>query len=366
MLIKNFQGETTHEAMKKIKEEFGNNAVILNTQVIDEKTGLRGKPVKRVEITAGRDVPVNQRTPIKKESTVDRGISGLDSKQALDISLLLRRFEKEIKYLVNSQKEIRRLLSTPENMLPLSRHLENQDLEKDLIIKLFEKATTESTPDLELLRARLISLCEQPQPVKLFASGVNKVVFVGPPGVGKSSLLAKIASNLVIKKQVQTSLVNLDDYKPTAKEELETYANLLKVTCQDEEEWVEPVETEEMKVVLADTRGVPVGAVDDLAELKEKLENFAPDEIHLVIPAYTRWLEVQHWLNFYEALHPTQTAVTFMDQTEAFGLPFNLAGYRKSKLSYASWGRNKASHLQEIDLHKLSWKLIETMEDANV
>jgi len=370
MLIKNFQADSMREAMKRVKQEFGTEAVILNSQVVEEK-GRPGAPAKkRFEITAGRDVPTGSRmarTPQPKSSPTT--LSGEDKRMISDVGLLIRRFEREIDYLVHSQKEIRALLKTPSEARPLCSFLELHDLEKDLIARLFE--TTESSqPDknlnLENIRLRLLMMCTQPQQIKIFAAGTNKVAFVGPPGCGKSALLAKVAGNLVVKRHVKTTLVNMDDYKPSAAQDMDTCARVLKVPMCTGEEWSEPREAQDFQVVLADTRGIPIGAVDDLNQLGEKLESFGPDEIHLVLPAYVMWREINRWLDFFSPLHPTQVAVTFLDQTESFGLPFNLAAHKALKLSYFSWGRNKLAHLEEADMYRISNKLLENVEEFNV
>lgn len=371
MLIKNFQADSMHEAMKRVKEEFGTDAVILNTQVIEEKTARGNGPRKRFEITAGRDVPAGSRlkdTTPKKQTTESPRLTTDEKRLIGDVGLVIRRFEKEINYLVSSQKEIRALLKTPTGARSFVSFLEHHDLEKDLISELFDglDEKLENLNRLDLVRARLLKRCENPQAIKVFASGVNKVAFVGPPGVGKSALLSKVATNMVFKRKIRTSLVNMDDYQPFAGKSLSTYAEILKVPCKNANDWTEPRETDEFHVVLADTKGIPVGADNDLLELKDKLDTFGADEIHLVLPAYCLWREASRWLDFFAPLFPTQVAVTFLDQTESYGMPFNLAGHKSMKLSYFSWGRNKASTIEEADLFSLSNKLLEKVEDIDV
>jgi flagellar biosynthesis GTPase FlhF len=282
---------------------------------------------------------------------------------------LIRRFEREIDYLVHSQKEIRTLLKTPAEARPLCSFLELHDLEKDLIARLFETdegASPDKTMTIDNLRLQLLKLCTQPQQIKIFAVGTNKVAFVGPPGCGKSALVAKVAGDLVAKRKVRTTLVNMDDYKPSAVQDINTCARVLKIPACAGEEWREPSDAQDFQVVLADTRGIPIGAAEDLNHLRQQLESFGPDEIHLVLPAYVRWREVERWLDFYRPLYPTQVALTFLDQTESFGLPFNLAAYKQLKLSYFSWGRNKLAHLEDADMYMMSNKLLEKVEEFNV
>jgi len=370
MLIKNFQAESMHEAMKKVKTEFGNNAVILNSQVVEEKTRSGVRSRKRFEITAGKDIPagmpapripavVNRVEPLQPQAREASGGS--------DIGIVLRRFEKEIKYLVESQKEIRALLKVPNQARPLSSALEMHDLDRDLLGNIFEYCHIDNTQtkiELDAIRAGLLNLCTHPQPIKIFGSGTNKIAFIGPPASGKTSLIGKIATSFVFESKIKTTLINMDDYKPAALTDLNIYANLLKITCQNSAEWRENRREKEFNVVLADTAGIPVGAQDDLNNLKEKLNEYAPDEIHLVLPAYCSWRECARWLEFFRQLHPTQAAVTFMDQTETYGLPFNLAGARGLKLSYLSWGRNKSDSLEEAELFSLSEKLFAKVEDS--
>jgi flagellar biosynthesis protein FlhF len=371
MLIKNFQADSMHDAMKKVKQEFGNEAVILNTQVFEEKAKIGTAIKKRFEITAGKDVPKGSRIA-KSPSVTSPAVESLnrDEKRLIsDVGLVIRRFEKEIGYLVQSQKEIRTLLRTPADSREICADLEMHDIEKDLIVRILEQIPSNGegqSHNIESLRAGLLRECVQPQPIKIFASGSNKVVFVGPPAAGKSALLTKIAANLVFQRKIKCSLVNMDDYKPYAGKSLSAYADLLKIDYQEEDAWNDKHIYDDFTVVLADTKGVTIGARDDLIELKSKLDWFGPDEIHLVLPAYCSWREIERWLDFYSVLSPTQIAITFFDQTSSFGLPFNLSGYKGMKLSYFSWGRNKVSDLEVADLFRLSDKLFDEVEDFNV
>jgi flagellar biosynthesis protein FlhF len=371
MLIKNFQADSMHEAMKRVKQEFGTDAVILNSQVIEEK-GLPGsKPKKRFEITAGKDVPTGSRMTVTQASSTrsESPRLSVEEKRLIgDVGLVIRRFEKELNYLVHSQKEIRALLKTPAEAKSLCAHLEVHDFEKDLIAQIFNdiSGNSESSKDLEKIRAALLRNCVNPQPIKMFASGLNKAVFVGPPGSGKSALLSKIATNFVFKRGIRTTLVNMDDYQPFAGKSLSAYADILKIPCHDGPEWSEPRILDDFHVILADTKGIPIGAKDDIEELQAQLEKFNPDEIHLVLPAYCLWREASRWLEFFAPLGLTQIAVTFLDQTESYGLPFNLAGHKSHKLSYFSWGRNKASMVEEADLFSLSNRIFEKVEDFDV
>ncbi|MBD3382190.1 MAG: hypothetical protein GF404_08335 [candidate division Zixibacteria bacterium] len=370
MQIKNFQAGSMQEAMQQVKKELGTDAVILNTRVFEDKGIPGSRPIKRFEITAGRDVPLKSRTKAEEDKKAHR-LTSEDRRLLSDVGLVIRRFEKDISYLIESQKEIKTLLQAPTEAKPVCSYLSRQDLEQDLIARLFAEATEEEQRNyirnLELLRVKLLSMCEKPQPVRMFATGCHKVAFIGPPGCGKSSLLAKVGARLVFQQNVKTTLVNLDDYKPTASQDMEIYARLLKVQHIEEADWLDPDEEEEKEfnVVLADTKGLPFGSNKDLDKMITKLDLFNPDEIHLVLPAYSRWSEVVNWLDFYEPLGPTQVAITFLDQTQSYGLPFNIAAYLKMKLSYFGWGRNLSSDLQIASLTQLSAKLFENLEDHN-
>jgi len=370
MLIKNFQADSIREAMKRVKEEFGTDAMILNSRVVEEK-GRQGTTVKkRFEITAGKDLPTGDRPAnISIPNPSGATLSHEDKRLISDVGLLIRRFEREINYLVNTQKEIRALLKVPAEAQSFCSFLEQNDLDRDLITRLFEgreMARMQEMLDLESLRLRLLEMSAQPQPIKLFAGGTNKVAFIGPPGSGKSSLLAKIAGHLVTKRHVKTRLVNMDDYKPSAAEEMEAYSRILNVPLWNDEDLQADHKSQDFQVILVDTGGLAINASDDLNKLADKLEIIRPDEVHLVIPAYCLWREVDRWLDFYSPLMPTQVAITFLDQTESFGLPFNLAAFKSLKLSYFSWGRGKLAHLEEADLYRISAKLFEKVEEFDV
>ena len=54
-------------------------------------------------------------------------------------------------------------------------------------------------------------------------------LFSGPRGVGKTTTVAKIASEAILKRGLKVGLINLDGYKVAAFDQLGTYARILNV-----------------------------------------------------------------------------------------------------------------------------------------
>jgi flagellar biosynthesis protein FlhF len=180
---------------------------------------------------------------------------------------------------------------------------------------------------------------------------------VGPPGCGKSALVAKLASHFVNEKKARVALRSLDDFKPNAINEIERYGKLLNVPCFSGNAVIE--EWDSSGVVLIDTAGLPVGADSDREVLKEMLSPMNVDEIHLVLPAYCRFDDLRVWYEFYRPLGITSTAITHLDETRSVGAVLSLALLEQCRFSYFSSGRTSAADLEVANLQKLAELLLD-------
>ena len=62
-----------------------------------------------------------------------------------------------------------------------------------------------------------------------FPENEKNIVFVGPCGSGKSSLLAKFAAELVFNRKRQVTLSTLDYFRPGAEQEVSSVADVLSI-----------------------------------------------------------------------------------------------------------------------------------------
>ncbi|MFA5073234.1 MAG: flagellar biosynthesis protein FlhF [Nitrospirota bacterium] len=227
MKIKTFKATTFSEALRLVKKELSENAVILSTQ---EKKGFRPS----VEITAGIDydaghvpgtVSVTQASPREQA-----GQPALVDEIKSEIGNL----RKTIESMKNRGYEV----ALPERKKMIMDFLRRQSVREEYALLICEKAR--NVEDIPLLIASDIRIKRQ--------NGTRKaVMLIGPTGVGKTTTIAKLAAQAV-KNRKRVAIVNLDTYRIGAVEQMRIYANIL---------------------------GIPLATASNTQELKEALEKFA-------------------------------------------------------------------------------------------
>jgi flagellar biosynthesis protein FlhF len=362
MRIRNYQAETVSRALRLAKEELGPDAVILRTARISPEGPLRRTGMKMFQVTACVDdgmLPGQAvgNKPVAPQPTVsDHGIRMFG-----DILSDLRR---DVRYLVNLGRFVELNERIDSRMVPHYTHLVSQGIDPELA----ESVTIElqgaevDADDCEAVRrASLDIICKRlagPSEIKLYAGRSTCAAMVGPPGSGKTALVAKLASHFVVDKDVKATLVSVDDFKPTAAAELERFGSILRVPCLSGE--LPPKKRQSSDVILVDTAGVPVGAVDELELLRNELSRMNVDEVHLVLPAFCGWEDLRKWYDFFKPLQPIATAMTFLDQVAFCGAAINLAILEETRFSYFSKGRTSAADLEPASVSRLAKNLIGT------
>lgn len=115
------------------------------------------------------------------------------------------------------------------------------------------------------------------------------IALVGPTGAGKTTTLAKLATNPIAFGGRPVGVLGLDTYRIGAVEQLETYAELAGLPCEvayDHADLPRALSRlAECDVILVDTPGRGPRQSEDLATIRQWLTRLGPDEIHLVLPA---------------------------------------------------------------------------------
>lgn len=140
--------------------------------------------------------------------------------------------------------------------------------------------------DVDRFRRRL-----EPAPLPKGGARPLTIALVGPTGAGKTTTVAKLATNPIAFGGQRVGLLTLDTFRAGALEQLGTYAEIaglpLEVVYDAREVQAALRRLASRAVILVDTpgRGPHTGNGAGWGEL---LSGIAPDETHLVIPASLR------------------------------------------------------------------------------
>ena len=202
---------------------------------------------------------------------------------------------------------------------------------------------------------RLIKvLAERFQP--LVATGIQAKpieVFVGPPGMGKTTTIAKIAAQARARAGVSVGLIAADGYRVEAVEQLRIYADIIgtpftvATTASD----LELAIAVRRQPVLVDTAGRPPHdqAMCDLFSAFSSRDDI---RIHLVLDAGQSARQISAAVTAYRMTRPDRIVVTKLDQIGSLGPMLRVLRDTRIPVSYLCAGQGVPE-----DLHHASPEL---------
>lgn len=264
------------------------------------------------------------------------------------------------------------LSSTPA-LLDAFEHLILSGIDKRFALGLVKKAgfelgeTESNNPDLVMdqiayeVMASLDTLhpLENLQPGTRGEAGPMLIALVGPTGVGKTTTVAKIASDAILKKNLRVGLINLDAYKIAAFDQLATYAKILNApfrSVHTEEELKAALgDFQPLDLVLIDTTGRSQKDVQSLKEMNHLLRSVGrPIQTQLCVSAMTRDLEIYDIASKFSLFKPNALVMTKLDESAIFGSIYNASVKSKLPLSYFTVGQRVPEDLEEATRERVA------------
>lgn len=321
MHLKRYRMPTVKEALAKVREDLGPSALVLSTRMVP-KRGIAGwMGAREVEISAAADRPaVSENRPAK----------GPD----------------------------RHVAQTAEH--PIVARLRAAGLDpalSDAVFAAIPKAgrRAPSVPTLQ----RALAACLKPT-----AAGEDDLVaievFVGPPGAGKTTTIAKIAAQERACRGRRIGLVAADGYRVGAVEQLRLYADIIGSSfrvARIPAEVEQVLRTPSRQPVLVDTAGR--SPRDRMArEMFEVLAGQIGVRTHLVIPATTSPAALDKLLAAFEETKPDRVVLTRLDESDSIVPLVTALRDRRLPISFLGTGQRVPEDLLRATPPTLaSWML---------
>lgn len=404
MIVKKYTGSNETEAVMKAKEELGPNAVVLNVRTMKQR-GL-AKLFKKdfVEITAALEEKefaqtVNSKKPtfssvseeaVRKQSKIsllaDERIDMSKSQQSESLErkldnlhdMLRSQIIKEESVPADKKEETVPPAQNENNVnfkslkLIYNKLLENEVDEKyaNAIINDIESSLKkESNLDSILASVYQKIILKLGEPAVLESDDRRKIVFfIGPTGVGKTTTIAKLASDFKITQNERVAMITSDTYRIAAVEQLNTYASILDVPVNviyTPTEIVEAIEElSEFQMVFIDTAGRSHKNEEQRNEVIEMIENVKQSEIDadvvvfLVLSVTTKYSDMMSICDAYSDLDNYRLLFTKLDETDSLGNILNIRLYTDALLSYTTSGQNVPDDIEGADVQKLAKSLL--------
>jgi flagellar biosynthesis protein FlhF len=233
-----------------------------------------------------------------------------------------------------------------------------------------ERATS---PDLvlEQLATEIMGSIEVAAPVfgvrpnEEAARGPMIVALVGPTGVGKTTTVAKIASVALLKHGLKVGLINLDNYKIAAFDQLGTYAKILNVpfrSVSDTQELNVAIQDfQSLDLILIDTTGRSQRDPGSLKEMQRLMAHLLPQGLatYLVLSATTRDNELYDMASRFGVFRPQGLVFSKLDEATTYGAIYNLSQKAKLPLVYFTTGQRVPEDFEEATRERLASLLLD-------
>jgi len=367
MLIKKFIAPNLPEALTKIKEDFGEDAVILKTRFNNKGTGL-GKDARFVEVTAAVDQSekrVEERPAPPKAippPSANRLAAALPKQavgpevraekqppanQVKSPSEILTELRKDIAA-IQSDLAARlkdSIFGQPIGMqLEAGRFLIRKHLPENLALEALKNIPPPPSGDpdqyWEALVNHLANLLGPGEPIKIVENGPTVVMLIGPTGGGKSSAAARLAFKFSMEEKAPVSLVTTDNFRADSREQLMALSNVIGCSftaVSSPEELTVLLKTFKTGLVIIDTSGISTRS--DIDELKALIGAANPHEIQMVVSADAPAGDITDFVRENPGIDVDRLFVTKLDQSRHRGGIIGAAVEGGLKFSYQSGSR---------------------------
>jgi flagellar biosynthesis protein FlhF len=309
MYLKRYRSETVRDALRIAREDLGSQALVLSTALVPVE-GWRGwVGLREIELTAAAE---RQSTaPKRREGTGSEEIAARLTAGGLDAALA-------------------------------------GEIAADL------PARRRRGASLHSLRA---ALAERLSTLAANDSRYAPVeVFIGPPGVGKTTTIAKIATQERARQGQRLGLVAADGFRIGAVEQLRMYAEIIGApfkTARTLDELDRVLSSPHKQPILVDTAGQSVSD-DARRELLRFLARRSDVRTHLVLAADTPATTARRIFDAYEEARPARLVLTKLDETGSLSPLAGLLRERQLPISYLGNGQRVPEDLSRATAQLLA------------
>jgi len=208
----------------------------------------------------------------------------------------------------------------------------HEDIADDLLAAIENDNEQPVVDDLSIYDALIKQITELMAPIYQIYQNEKKariLTFIGPAGVGKTTTLAKLATDFVLKGNKRIALINVSSYRIGYGELLQAYGDFLGIPTEKvmtPEALARAVESHSDKdYILIDTLGRSANNAGQLLELKGFLHAIKePQDIFLVLNSAVKSRDLNRIAEEFQKTGYSKLIFTRIDETETYGAILNL------------------------------------------
>lgn len=344
MHIKKFTGPTVKEAIKAVKAEFGEDALILSskriqTGVYEVVASVDYDLTKPVDVDISRASGSGNGAPAPGHGPCDGDFAPAAIKDELkDLREL-----KEFCVSMMSQSRTRPAMIYTELEEEFARRGVDKTLAQKILMGAFKSVPREKTADSGYLKAymreKMIEKIDVTDPLSM-----NRIVaFIGPPGVGKTTTIAKLAAIYSLRKKKSVALLTMDTYRIAAAEQLRVYGKIIGVPVEVARNAVELASFislhRDKDLILIDTAGRARGNTEHIKELND-MHRVCPEiRFNLVLSSQARDSWLYETVKGFSVVPIDSLTFTKLDEADVYGPILNTMILARKPLAYITTGQ---------------------------
>jgi flagellar biosynthesis protein FlhF len=196
-----------------------------------------------------------------------------------------------------------------------------------------------------------------------FQSRPRILILVGPTGVGKTTTIAKLAAvyglGSTAVKPISVRIITIDAYRIGAKQQIETYGNIMGIPVSSVESYEELKKTialcsGDVDLILVDTIGKSPHDAVKLGEMKELLSVCGTQaEVHLAVCASTKSSDIHEIIQQFEPFNYRSVIVTKLDETIRVGNLISAFKEKGKSISFITDGQSVPADIHKASIVKL-------------
>jgi flagellar biosynthesis protein FlhF len=378
MKIKRFFAPDIRQAIRRVRETLGPDAVILSNKNVDggielvaaidydEAAFAARSPVREqtAEQAPAAEAPTAEVKAAPRRTRVDWSQDPAIVEMRREMQTLRRLMENELGGLAWRDLGERR----PEARELLRRLLE-LGLPAGMARTLTERVGEEADPD-QLWRKALYLLANGLRTAEadlLDAGGV--VAVVGPTGVGKTTTIAKLAARFVMRHGARhLALVSTDDFRIGAREQLHTYGRILNVPVKSAGSLEELDATlnalADRRLVLIDTAGMGPSDLRLQEQLAMLRVGDRPVRRYLALAANTERTALERAVKAFCQVAPDACVLTKIDEAGRLGGLLATLIANQLPAAYVTDGQRVPEDLHLARTHTLVTRAAQLIEES--
>ena len=361
-----FRARNMQEALAQIRREVGSDAVIVGKRPVPTLDAREA-----IEVTVRIDEGTTQEAATRSHDELKRLTHsfrerarrslGSETSDASDVaqdtpSWLEQRWSQERGGL--NQHRYQQYCSET------LQRLVDRDVDRILAQKWVDALRQESgdSMDTARLRSQLVDMVTnhiQAKPPVPSDSSVQKIVaMVGPTGVGKTSVIAKLATHHRLVKQQSVGVIAVGMCELGVPELLQRYCEIIDVPLATVETSADMRKTLNSmagkSLVLVDTAGH--GYQDEVRHqhLRQVLSDTGTKEVHLVLSCVANRHALRDAVVRFSDVEPNAVLLTKLDEASRLGHLVSVLGEAKLPVSYVTRGQRIPQDLEPADTRKLA------------